>query len=188
MATAAAKPIEPPSGPPPAERRALGRALRKEAPRSSHAVVELPGGRDPLAILEAQSRTRLPGLVPLRWTRMAASPFAFFRGAAAVMAADLAGSARTGIDVQACGDAHLLNFGLYASPERTLMFDLKVWRWPGEGSDLLEGRVPLKRRVALERRFPLEPSPICPGAARNHGRHGREDGESSRSLMHGLQG
>jgi uncharacterized protein (DUF2252 family) len=99
--------------------------------------VEVPGGRDPLAILEAQSRTRLPALVPLRWTRMAASPFSFFRGAAGVMAADLAGSPGTGIDVQACGDAHLLNFGLYASPERTLMFDLNdfdetlraPWEW-----------------------------------------------------------
>jgi uncharacterized protein (DUF2252 family) len=75
--------------------------------------------------------------VPLRWTRMAASPFSFLRGAAAVMAADLAGSARSGITVQACGDAHLLNFGLYASPERTLMFDLNdfdetlraPWEW-----------------------------------------------------------
>jgi hypothetical protein len=137
VTTAAVKPIEPPSDPPAAERRALGRALRKEAPRSAHALVEVPGGRDPLAILEAQSRTRLPALVPLRWTRMAASPFSFFRGAAGVMAADLAGSPGTGIDVQACGDAHLLNFGLYASPERTLMFDLNdfdetlraPWEW-----------------------------------------------------------
>jgi uncharacterized protein (DUF2252 family) len=120
----------------PTERRAVGRAIRLPTPRSAHAEW-VSGRRRPLEVLEAQSRDRIPGLVPVRWSRMAASPLSFFRGAAAVMAADLARTAVTGIDVQACGDAHLLNFGLYASPERTLMFDLNdfdetirgPWEW-----------------------------------------------------------
>src|SRR5262245_65671456 len=88
-------------------------------------------------MLEEQDRHRIASLVPVRWARMAGSPLAYFRGAAAVMAADLARTAVTGIDVQVSGDAHLLNFGLYASPERTLMFDLNdfdetitgPWEW-----------------------------------------------------------
>jgi uncharacterized protein (DUF2252 family) len=120
----------------PAERRALGQAVRIRTPRSSHAEW-VAGRRNPLDALEAQSRGRIPGLVPVRWSRMAASPLSFFRGSAAVMAADLAATAVTGLDVQACGDAHLLNFGLYASPERTLVFDLNdfdetirgPWEW-----------------------------------------------------------
>ncbi|GAA3789224.1 hypothetical protein GCM10022403_024510 [Streptomyces coacervatus] len=79
---------------------------------------------DPVAVLERQGRDRLPELLPIRYGRMAASPSAFLRGAAAVMAADLASRAHTGLTVQLCGDAHLLNFGLYASPERALLFDL----------------------------------------------------------------
>ncbi len=79
---------------------------------------------DPVAVLERQGRDRLPELLPIRYGRMAASPFAFFRGSAAVMAADLASQPHTGLTVQLCGDAHLLNFGLYASPERALLFDL----------------------------------------------------------------
>lgn len=79
---------------------------------------------DPVAVLERQGRDRLPELLPIRYGRMAASPFAFLRGSAAVMAADLASQPHTGLTVQLCGDAHLLNFGLYASPERALLFDL----------------------------------------------------------------
>ncbi|MFD3588553.1 DUF2252 domain-containing protein [Streptomyces sp. NPDC058683] len=109
----------------PAERAARGKAARKRAPRSAHAFwlpsVDRP---DPVAVLERQGRDRVPELLPIRYGRMAASPFAFLRGAAAVMAADLAGRPHTGLTVQLCGDAHLLNFGLYASPERTLVFDL----------------------------------------------------------------
>ncbi|MFG3584837.1 DUF2252 domain-containing protein [Streptomyces sp. NPDC047990] len=109
----------------PAARAAHGRAARKRAPRSSHGVW-IPGvdRPDPVAILERQGRDRLPELLPIRYGRMTASPFAFLRGAAAVMAADLASQPHTGLTVQLCGDAHLLNFGLFASPERALHFDL----------------------------------------------------------------
>ncbi|WP_369246093.1 DUF2252 domain-containing protein [Streptomyces sp. R41] len=110
----------------PADRAAQGKAARKRAPRSSHAgwipAAERP---DPVAVLERQGKDRLQELLPIRYGRMTASPFAFLRGAAAVMAADLAAQPHTGLMVQLCGDAHLLNFGLYASPERTLLFDLK---------------------------------------------------------------
>ncbi|MFJ8136143.1 DUF2252 domain-containing protein [Streptomyces sp. NPDC096013] len=109
----------------PADRAERGRAARKRVPRSAHAdwtpAVDRP---DPVAVLERQGRDRLPELLPIRYGRMAASPFAFLRGSAAVMAADLASRPHTGLTVQLCGDAHLLNFGLYASPERTLLFDL----------------------------------------------------------------
>ncbi|MER5531389.1 DUF2252 domain-containing protein [Streptomyces sp. NPDC002677] len=109
----------------PAERAARGKAARKRAPRSAHALwLPAVDRRDPVAVLERQGRDRVPELLPIRYGRMAASPFAFLRGAAAVMAADLAAQPHTGLTVQLCGDAHLLNFGLYASPERTLVFDL----------------------------------------------------------------
>ncbi|MER5308838.1 DUF2252 domain-containing protein [Streptomyces sp. NPDC002773] len=109
----------------PSERAARGRAARKRVPRSSHGRW-IPSAQrpHPIDVLERQSQDRLPDLVPLRYGRMAASPFAFFRGAAAVMAADLAAQRHTGLTVQLCGDAHLLNFGVYASPERTLLFDV----------------------------------------------------------------
>ncbi|WP_043682223.1 DUF2252 domain-containing protein [Streptomyces xylophagus] len=109
----------------PADRADRGRAARRRVARSAHAgwipSVDRP---DPVAVLERQGRDRLPELLPIRYGRMAASPFAFFRGSAAVMAADLASQPHTGLTVQLCGDAHLLNFGLYASPERALLFDL----------------------------------------------------------------
>jgi uncharacterized protein (DUF2252 family) len=122
---------------PPADRAERARALRSEVPRSSHADWAPGKGRDPVAILEEQAATRLPELVPLRRGRMAASPFAFFRGAAAVMASDLVDTPTTGIGVQLCGDAHLSNFGGFASPERDLLFDLNdfdetlpgPWEW-----------------------------------------------------------
>ncbi|MEU1140934.1 DUF2252 domain-containing protein [Streptomyces sp. NPDC005885] len=109
----------------PADRAERGRAARKRVSRSAHAgwvpSVDRP---DPVAVLERQGRDRLTELLPIRYGRMAASPFAFLRGSAAVMAADLASQPHTGLTVQLCGDAHLLNFGLYASPERALLFDL----------------------------------------------------------------
>ncbi|MFF8945873.1 DUF2252 domain-containing protein [Streptomyces sp. NPDC014864] len=109
----------------PAERAAAGRAARQRLRRSAHAAWIPSADRpDPVAVLERQGRDRLPELLPVRYGRMAASPFAFLRGAAAVMAADLAAQPNTGLTVQLCGDAHLLNFGLYASPERALLFDL----------------------------------------------------------------
>ncbi|MFF8606904.1 DUF2252 domain-containing protein [Streptomyces sp. NPDC015346] len=109
----------------PSERAEVGRAARKIVPRSSHGRW-IPSSQrpDPLTVLELQAVDRVPELVPLRYGRMAASPFGFLRGGAAVMAADLAAQPRTGLTVQLCGDAHLLNFGVYASPERTLFFDV----------------------------------------------------------------
>ncbi|HZW73872.1 MAG TPA: DUF2252 domain-containing protein, partial [Caldimonas sp.] len=98
---------------------------RAEIPRRSHGDWQPPPARtDPVAILEAQSATRLPDLVPIRYGRMLESPFAFYRGAAAVMAADLADGPRTGLQTQLCGDAHLSNFGIFATPDRRLTFDV----------------------------------------------------------------
>jgi uncharacterized protein (DUF2252 family) len=107
-----------------AERAARGRAARSECPRASHAGFELAPDRDPVAILEAQAPSRVQELVPLRYGRMLVSPFTFFRGAAAVMAHDLASTPRTGLHAQLCGDAHLANVGGYASPERRFVIDL----------------------------------------------------------------
>ncbi|CAL9398218.1 DUF2252 domain-containing protein [Streptomyces sp. Tu 3180] len=109
----------------PAERAAYGRNARSRAPRSSHGRFEAARGRpDPVDVIERQSATRLPELVPVRYGRMLESPFRFYRGAAAVMAADLGPAPDTGLTVQLCGDAHLLNFRLLASPERRLVFDI----------------------------------------------------------------
>jgi uncharacterized protein (DUF2252 family) len=121
----------------PTVRAEEGKAARKRVPRVSHAAFEPRPGRDPIAILEAQETDRLPELVPLRHQRMAESAFAYYRGTPAVMAFDLAASPRTDIIVQASGDAHLSNFGLFASPERTLVFDANdfdetfpgPWEW-----------------------------------------------------------
>jgi uncharacterized protein (DUF2252 family) len=122
----------------PEERAATGKAARAEAPRSSHAEWAPAADRpDPVELLEAQATTRVGQLVPLRYGRMLASPFAFYRGAAAVMAADIAGAPRSGFTVQLCGDAHLSNFGAFASPDRELLFDVNdfdetlpgPWEW-----------------------------------------------------------
>jgi uncharacterized protein (DUF2252 family) len=122
----------------PRERAARGKAAREEAPRARHAEWEPWAERpDPIALLEEQAASRVPELVPIRYGRMAASPFAFFRGAAYVMAADLASTSRSGIQAQLCGDAHLSNFGGFASPERDLVFDVNdfdetlpgPWEW-----------------------------------------------------------
>ena len=107
------------------ELRSLGRSLRERASRQSHALwVPGPKRPDPVDILRSQEGDRVGELVPIRYGRMAASPFAFFRGAAAVMAWDLAHTPASGIHVQTCGDAHVDNFGAYASPERRLVFDI----------------------------------------------------------------
>ncbi|MDI1451686.1 DUF2252 domain-containing protein [Polyangium sp. 6x1] len=104
---------------------ARGKAERAEIPRAAHAIWEaLPHRPDPLALLEAQAKTRVPELVPIRYGRMLVSPFTFYRGAAYVMAADLAATTRSGLRVQLCGDAHLSNFGVFGSPERRVMFDI----------------------------------------------------------------
>src|SRR5579875_2019354 len=103
------------------EQRAGGKRLRRGVAREAHGEWKPdPNRPDPLTLLDDQNRTRLPQLIPVRMGRMAASPLGFFRGAAAVMAADLASIPVTGIEVPACGDAHLSNFGLFGSPERRL--------------------------------------------------------------------
>ena len=109
----------------PAERAARGKAARSEVPRSVHGEWE-PGPlrRDPVELLEEQAQTRLPELGPIRYGRMLVSPFAFFRGAAYLMAADLADGPRTGLHAQLCGDAHLSNFGIFAAPDRRLVFSI----------------------------------------------------------------
>jgi uncharacterized protein (DUF2252 family) len=103
-------------------RRADGKAARAAVPRSAHGGWEL-ASRDPLEILARQDEDRVPELVPIRYGRMLASPFAFFRGAAAVMAADLAQTPTTALTAQLCGDAHLSNFGVFSAPDRRLVFD-----------------------------------------------------------------
>jgi uncharacterized protein (DUF2252 family) len=121
-----------------AERVARGRRARELVPRSAHGEWSpSPDRPDPVALLEEQTRTRVPDLVPIRNGRMLASPFTFFRGAALVMAADLAGTPRSGVTVQLCGDAHLSNFGLFGTPERRMLFDVNdfdetmpgPWEW-----------------------------------------------------------
>jgi uncharacterized protein (DUF2252 family) len=121
-----------------AERVAAGRAARKEMPRFRHGVLELPSDRpDPVALLERQAESRVPELVPIRYGRMLVSPFTFYRGAAAIMASDLAAGPRTSLRAQLCGDAHLSNFGVFGSPERRLVFDINdfdetlpgPWEW-----------------------------------------------------------
>jgi len=120
------------------ERRAEGRALRTRVPRTSHGSwTPAPDRPDPIAILEQQAESREPELIPIRHGRMISSPFAYYRGAAAMMAADLASTPQTDICVQACGDAHLMNFGLFGTPERHLIFDVNdfdetipgPWEW-----------------------------------------------------------
>lgn len=120
------------------ERLAAGKALRAKVPREAHAEWAGDGAqRDPVAVIERSNAGRIPDLIPIRYGRMMRSPFTFLRGAAALMADDLATGPRTGLTVQACGDAHLLNFGLFATPERNLVFSLNdfdethpgPWEW-----------------------------------------------------------
>jgi uncharacterized protein (DUF2252 family) len=121
-----------------AERVANGKAIRRNIPRSSHAEFRrAPDRPDPVSVLRAQNATRIKELVPVRMARMLTSPFAFLRGSAAIMAGDLANSPRTGLEVMACGDMHLMNFGLFASAERNLVFAINdfdevlpgPWEW-----------------------------------------------------------
>jgi len=121
-----------------AERAEAGKRIRGEVPRGSHAAWEPPADRrDPVEVLDAQSGSRVPELVPIRYGRMLVSPFTFYRGAAAVMAADLDSTPSSGLKVQACGDAHLSNFGAFAAPDRRMVFDLNdfdetlpaPWEW-----------------------------------------------------------
>jgi uncharacterized protein (DUF2252 family) len=121
-----------------AAREAKGKTARAHTPRSSHAAWRAAADRrDPLAILEEQAESRVPELVPIRYGRMLVSAFTFYRGAAAIMAADLAETPTSGLSVQLCGDAHLSNFGIFASPEREMLFDINdfdetlpgPWEW-----------------------------------------------------------
>jgi uncharacterized protein (DUF2252 family) len=122
----------------PKERSQLGKEARARVPRSSQAAFEASRSRpDPVSLLERQAQTRVPELVPIRYGRMLVSPFTFYRGAALIMATDLATTPRSGLNTQVCGDAHLSNFGLFASPERAMMFDVNdfdetlpgPWEW-----------------------------------------------------------
>ncbi|MGN6243236.1 MAG: DUF2252 domain-containing protein [Motilibacteraceae bacterium] len=130
----AAHPAPPPSL---AQRVEAGRQARRRVPPDQLGSIDLSGRADPVDILQRQSDGRVPELLPVRYGRMVASPFAFLRGSASVMAADLATAPVSGIPVQACGDAHLANFGVYASPDRRLVFDLNdfdethpgPWEW-----------------------------------------------------------
>ncbi|MDO9173915.1 MAG: DUF2252 family protein, partial [Actinomycetota bacterium] len=123
------EPIESPD-----QRTAVGRASRSTTPRSAHAQYESSVDRpDPVEVLVESNRTRLPDLVPLRYGRMAASPFAFLRGSALVMAHDLATTPTSGLSVRLCGDAHIANFGVFASPERRLVFDLNDFDEAADG-------------------------------------------------------
>ncbi len=121
-----------------AERQSVGKSHRDTASRSSHANWQPhPNRADPIDLLQQSNDGRLPELIPLRFSRMLASPFAFLRGSARIMAADLATTPQTSIHVQACGDCHLANFGAYGTPERNLIFDVNdfdetipaPWEW-----------------------------------------------------------
>jgi uncharacterized protein (DUF2252 family) len=122
----------------PSERRAQGKALREAVPRTAHAGWKAPKDRrDPIELLAEGNKGRVPELIPIRFGRMMQSPFTFYRGSAAIMAADLATTAQSGLRVQACGDAHLMNFGGFATPERQIVFDINdldetlpaPWEW-----------------------------------------------------------
>ena len=125
------------SGLTPPDQTTAGKSARDRVPRAAHGEVKLSSKRDPLGILRKSDDGRLPELVPIRYGRMLQSPFAFFRGAAAIMAADLAHSPSSGIVVEACGDCHLKNFGGFATPERNIIFDINdfdetlpaPWEW-----------------------------------------------------------
>src|SRR3954454_9915465 len=110
--------------PGPAAREARGKAARGQSPRATHADLQLRPDRDPVAIVDADTPSRLPELVPSRYGRMLVSPFTFYRGTAGLMADDLAATGSSGLHAQLCGDAHLSNFGGFASPSRDLVFDL----------------------------------------------------------------
>ena len=122
----------------PAERAVRGKEARAAVPRDSHAVFDPPPDRaDPIGLLDEQAKSRVPELVPVRWGRMMVSPFTYYRGAALPMASDLATTPVSGLAVQACGDAHLSNFGIFGSAERSLVFDVNdfdetlpgPWEW-----------------------------------------------------------
>jgi uncharacterized protein (DUF2252 family) len=107
-----------------ADRAATGKLARSHAPLESHAQLVTDERPDPIALLESQAAARVPELVPIRYGRMVASPFSFYRGGALIMASDLSRTTSSGLTVQLCGDAHMSNFGIFATPERRLVFDV----------------------------------------------------------------
>src|SRR5436305_5850609 len=150
----------------PEEHASSGEGARKRVPHDRHAGFEPAKDRDPVALLESQGPSRVPELLPIRYGRMMVSPFTFYRGAALVMAHDLAGTPTSGLTTQICGDAHLSNFGLFASPERRLVFDINdfdetcpgPWEWVLKrliASFAVAGReieLPAKKRRVILRR------------------------------------
>ena len=177
--TARREPV--PTSPPlptPKERRAAGKARRQPTARSAHAPWQPAANRaDPIALLEESSRPRLPELIPIRYGRMLASPFAFLRGSPVVMAHDLAATPVSGIRVQLCGDAHLMNFGVYASPERNLLFDLNdfdetlpgPWEW--DVKRLAASCVVAGRSYAFGTRHGVDAARACVRSYRQRMRH-----------------
>lgn len=154
-----------------AERYEQGISLRKKSSRESHAELLGPGARDPVAILARSDRTRVPELVPVRYERMLASPFAFLRGAAAVMAEDLKHQPMAGISVQACGDCHLMNFGAFVTPEEDIVFEINDFDETLSGVDFTVDLKRLAASVAVAAiaakfskngRGPLQPQPSKP--------------------------
>jgi hypothetical protein len=132
----------------PAERAARGKEARAEVPRDSHAAFDPPPDRpDPIGLLEEQAKSRVPELVPIRWGRMMVSPFTYYRGAALPMASDLSRTPVSGLAVQACGDAHLSNFGIFGSADRLLVFDVNDFdeTTPARGNGTSSGWPPAWR-------------------------------------------
>jgi uncharacterized protein (DUF2252 family) len=156
----------------PEEPVAKGKALRKRFPLKSQSDFQPAAERDPIGVLQATDADRLPELLPIRYGRMLTSPFTFFRGAAAVMAADLAKTAATGVYVQACGDCHLKNFGAFATPERNLVFDINdfdetlpaPWEW--DVKRLATSFVVAARDNGLPEKVAKEISLACAGSYR----------------------
>src|SRR3954466_6945579 len=164
-----------------AERYEHGVGLRKKASREMHADLRGPADRDAVAILAATDHTRVPELVPVRYERMLTSPFAFLRGAAAVMAEDLRHQPTAGIAVQACGDCHLMNFGAFATPEQNIVFDINDFDETLPGVDFT---VDLKRLAAS-----VAVAALAAGLSNKRARTiAATTVEAYRSRMHGLAG
>ena len=158
-----------------AERAEAGRALRVTAPREAHAAwTPAPDRADPVDLVLAAEAGRIERLLPIRHGRMVASPFAFYRGAAAIMAADLAATPSTGYIVQACGDCHLLNFGAFATPERRVIFDINdfdetfpaPWEW-----DLKRLATSFVVASRANGHRPAEAKAAAQAVARSYGQH-----------------
>jgi uncharacterized protein (DUF2252 family) len=162
-------------GPTIEERISAGRALRERVPRRSHAKWQPPLNRpDPIELLKKSDRGRLPDLLPIRYGRMRQSPFAFYRGAAALMASDLAPTPATGLRVQACGDCHVRNFGGFGSPERRLVFDINdfdetlpaPWEW--DVKRLAASIVLAGRQMGARERHCADAARLAVGSYREH--------------------